>query len=92
MAADTIAPVTYLPGPRVAAGRVPIKPLNRQNLLTLLAAQMTRQDLLNPKSDLEMIPRRVSCTELEQSKSTKNDFAQLRAEQHPLQGLIGLTR
>lgn len=92
MAADTIAPVTYLPGPRVAEGRVPIKPLNRQNFLKLLAAQMTQQDLLNPKSDLEMIPQMISFTELEQSKSMQNDIAQLRAEQHPLQELIDLTR
>jgi len=93
MATDTIAPVTYIPGTRVAEERVPIKTLNQQDFLKLLVAQMTQQDPLNPKSDMEMIPQMVSFTELEQSKSMQNDIAQLRAEQQMLQAnsLLGRT-
>ena len=87
MAANTIASVSYIPGTRVAEERVPIKTLNQQDFLKLLVAQMTQQDPLNPKSDME------SFTELEQSKSMQNDIARLRAQQQLLQAnsLLGRT-
>ena len=93
MASATISPVSYVPGTPVAEDRVPIKTLNQQDFLKLLVAQMTQQDPLNPKSDMEMIPQMVSFTELEQSKSMQNDIAQLRAEQQLLQAnsLLGRT-
>ena len=93
MAADTISPVTCVPGTPVAEERVPIKTLNQQDFLKRLVAQMTQQDPLNPKSDLEMIPQMVSFTELEQSKSMQNEIAPLRAEQQMLQAnsLLGRT-
>ena len=78
------APVSYT---RAAEERVPIKTLNQQDFLKLLVAQMTQQDPLNPKSDME------SFTELEQSKSMQNDIARLRAQQQLLQtnSLLGRT-
>ena len=79
MAADPIAPVAYQPGTLIPQNRVPIKTLDQQDFLRLLVAQMTQQDPLNPKSDLEMIPQMVSFTQLEQSKSMQSDIAQLRA-------------
>ena len=93
MAADPIAPVNYQPGALIPQNRVPIKTLDQQDFLRLLVAQMTQQDPLNPKSDLEMIPQMVSFTQLEQSKSMQSDIAQLRAEQQLLQAnsLLGRT-
>jgi flagellar basal-body rod modification protein FlgD len=93
MAVDSITPVTYFPGTAVAESRTPIKTLDQGDFLKLLVAQMTQQDPLNPKSDMEMIPQMVSFTELEQSKSMQSDIAQLRAEQQLLQAnsLLGRT-
>lgn len=93
MAVDSVSPVTYIPGTAVSESRVPVKTLGQDDFLKLLVAQMTQQDPLNPKSDLEMIPQMVSFTELEQSKSMQSDIAQLRAEQQLLQAnsLLGRT-
>jgi len=93
MATDTIAPVNYFPGTVIPENRVPVKTLDQQDFLKLLVAQMTQQDPLNPKSDLEMIPQMVSFTQLEQSKSMQSDIASLRAEQQLLQAnsLLGRT-
>jgi len=93
MASDTIPPVNYIPGTLIPENRVPVKTLDQQDFLKLLVAQMTQQDPLNPKSDLEMIPQMVSFTQLEQSKSMQSDIAQLRAEQQLLRAnsLLGRT-
>ena len=93
MAVQATSPVTYVPGTTVPEDRTPIKTLGQSDFLKLLVAQMTQQDPLNPKSDLEMIPQMVSFTELEQSKSMQDDIAQLRAEQQLLQAnsLLGRT-
>jgi len=93
MATDTIPPVNYVPGTLIPESRAPVKTLNQQDFLRLLVAQMTQQDPLNPKSDLEMIPQMVSFTQLEQSKSMQSDIAQLRAEQQLLRAnsLLGRT-
>jgi flagellar basal-body rod modification protein FlgD len=93
MAVDSIPSVTAYPGQTAPEGRIPTKTLNQQDFLKLLVAQMTQQDPLNPKSDLEMIPQMVSFTTLEQSKSMQTDIAQLRAEQQLLQAnsLLGRT-
>lgn len=93
MAVEATSPVTYVPGTTVSEDRVPVKTLGQSDFLKLLVAQMTQQDPLNPKSDLEMIPQMVSFTELEQSKSMQSDIAQLRAEQQLLQAnsLLGRT-
>jgi len=93
MAVEAPPPVHSFPGLIVPQDRVPVKTLNQQDFLKLLVAQMTQQDPLNPKSDLEMIPQMVSFTQLEQSKSMQNDIAQLRTEQQLLQAnaLLGRT-
>jgi flagellar basal-body rod modification protein FlgD len=93
MATDSIAPVSFVPGTLVPENRVPVKTLDQQDFLKLLVAQMTQQDPLNPKTDLEMIPQMVSFTQLEQSKSMQSDIASLRADQRLLQAnsLLGRT-
>jgi flagellar basal-body rod modification protein FlgD len=93
MATDSIAPVSFVPGTLVPQDRVPVKTLNQQDFLKLLVAQMTQQDPLNAKTDLEMIPQMVSFTQLEQSKSMQADIASLRADQRLLQAnaLLGRT-
>ena len=93
MAVDAITPVKAYPGQTASESRIPVKTLDQSDFLKLLVAQMTQQDPLNPKSDLEMIPQMVSFTTLEQSKSMQTDIAQLRAEQQMLQAnsLLGRT-
>src|SRR5262245_6413804 len=93
MATDSITPVGFVPGTLVPQDRVPVKTLDQQDFLKLLVAQMTQQDPLNPKTDLEMIPQMVSFTQLEQSKSMQKDIASLRADQRLLQAnsLLGRT-
>ena len=93
MAIEATAPVTYVPGTQVSEDRVPVKNLTQNDFLKLLVAQMTQQDPLNPKSDIEMIPQMVSFSQLEQSKSMQADIANLRTEQRLLQAnaLLGRT-
>jgi flagellar basal-body rod modification protein FlgD len=93
MATDSIAPVSFVPGTLVPENRTPVKTLDQQDFIKLLVAQMTQQDPLNPKTDLEMIPQMVSFTQLEQSKSMQSDIASLRADQRLLQAnsLLGRT-
>jgi len=93
MTVDSTTPVTAYPGQTASESRITVKTLDQQDFLKLLVAQMTQQDPLNPKSDLEMIPQMVSFTTLEQSKSMQTDIAQLRAEQQMLQAnsLLGRT-
>lgn len=93
MTVDSTTPIAAYPGQTASESRIPVKTLDQQDFLKLLVAQMTQQDPLNPKSDLEMIPQMVSFTTLEQSKSMQTDIAQLRAEQQMLQAnsLLGRT-
>ena len=93
MAVESVAPVTYIPGTQVSQDRVPSKSLTQNDFLKLLVAQMTQQDPLNPKSDIEMIPQMVSFTQLEQSKNMQADIASLRGQQEILQAnsLLGRT-
>jgi flagellar basal-body rod modification protein FlgD len=93
MAVDPIAPAAYFGENTGTAARLPTKVLTQDDFLKLLVAQMTQQDPLNPKSDLEMIPQMVSFSELEQSKAMQNDIALLRGEQQLLQAnsLLGRT-
>ncbi len=79
--------------PTDTQSRLPVKMLSQDDFLKLLVAQMTSQDPLNPKSDIDMIPQMVSFNELEQSKSMQTDIQNLRAEQQVLQAnsLLGRT-
>ena len=93
MAVESVSSVTYVPGTEVSEDRVPSKTLTQNDFLKLLVAQMTQQDPLNPKSDIEMIPQMVSFTQLEQSKNMQADIASLRGQQEILQAnsLLGRT-
>ncbi len=93
MAVESVSSVTYVPGTEVSEDRVPSKTLSQNDFLKLLVAQMTQQDPLNPKSDIEMIPQMVSFTQLEQSKNMQADIASLRSQQEILQAssLLGRT-
>jgi flagellar basal-body rod modification protein FlgD len=74
-------------------GRLPQQTLDQEDFLQLLVAQMTSQDPLNPKSDIEMIPQMVQFSTLAQSQVMQADIAQLRSEQESLRAytLLGLT-
>jgi flagellar basal-body rod modification protein FlgD len=56
-----------------------VQTLGQQDFLKLLIAQMTSQDPLNPKTDMEMIPQMVQFTALEQTKTMQADIATLQA-------------
>jgi flagellar basal-body rod modification protein FlgD len=73
--------------------RIPVKALDQTDFLKLLVAQITTQDPLNPKSDIEMIPQMVSFSTLAQSQSMQSDIALLRTEQATARAsaLLGLT-
>ena len=86
-------PVTRVGDPTSTQDRLPVKTLTQNDFLKLLVAQMTSQDPLNPKTDMEMIPQMVSFATLDQSKTMESDIAKLRAEQQILQAnsLLGRT-
>ncbi len=92
-AIDPTPAITYY-GDKVGTdARLPTKSLDQQDFLKLLVAQMTSQDPLNPKTDLEMIPQLVSFSTLAQSQSMQADIASLRSQQEILQAnsLLGRT-
>jgi flagellar basal-body rod modification protein FlgD len=93
MAIAPTSSVTAPSDPADTQSRLPVKTLSQDDFLKLLVAQMTSQDPLNPKSDIDMIPQMVSFNELEQSKSMQTDIQNLRAEQQVLQAnsLLGRT-
>jgi flagellar basal-body rod modification protein FlgD len=90
---DPTPPVTYY-GEKVGTeARLPVQSLDQEDFLKLLVAQMTSQDPLNPKSEIEMIPQLVSFSTLAQSQSMQQDIASLRSQQQVLQAnsLLGRT-
>ena len=89
MAVASVAPVTFIPGTQVSEDRVPSKSLTQNDFLKLLVAQMTQQDPLNPKSDIEMIPQMVSFTQLEQSKNMHDMSADV---QDGVQSLVAASK
>ena len=91
-----IASTATLPYAYDATGKetgIPQQTLDQKAFLKLLVAQMTQQDPLNPKSDIEMIPQMVSFSTLAQSQSMQKDIAGLRTQQSVLQAssLLGRT-
>jgi len=92
-AIDPTPPITYYGDKVGTEARLPAKSLDQQDFLKLLVAQMTSQDPLNPKNDIEMIPQLVSFSTLAQSQSMQADIASLRAQQEVLQAnsLLGRT-
>ena len=93
VSATSHSTLTGLTDPGSTESRIPTQTLGQDDFLKLLIAQMTSQDPLNPKSDMEMIPQMVQFTTLQQSKSMQSDIQQLRTEQQVLQAnaLIGRT-
>jgi flagellar basal-body rod modification protein FlgD len=93
MTTDPTPGVTYYGERTGTEARLPVQTLDQDDFLQLLVAQMTSQDPLNPKADLEMIPQMAQFTALEQSKAMQADIALLRAEQQVLQAnaLLGRT-
>jgi flagellar basal-body rod modification protein FlgD len=73
------APVQYYGQQSGTEARLPVQTLGQQDFLKLLIAQMTSQDPLNPKTDMEMIPQMVQFTALEQTKTMQADIATLQA-------------
>lgn len=87
------APLPYAYDPTGKETGIPQQTLDQEDFLKLLVAQMTQQDPLNPKSDIEMIPQMVSFSTLAQSQSMQQDIEQLRSQQSVLQAnsLLGRT-
>lgn len=90
---DPTSAVTWYGDKTGTTARLPVQTLDENDFLKLLVAQMTSQDPLNPKTDIEMIPQMVQFTTLEQSKAMQSDIAKLRSDQQLLQAnsLIGRT-
>ena len=79
MPVEATTPVTYygqLSGPEA---RMPQRTLGQQDFLKLLVAQMTQQDPLNPKADMDFIAQMAQFTSLEQSRSMQSSMALLEA-------------
>jgi flagellar basal-body rod modification protein FlgD len=93
MSVAATPPVTFYGQQAGTQARLPQQTLDQEDFLQLLVAQMTSQDPLNPKSDIEMIPQMVQFSTLAQSQAMQADIAQLRAEQEILRAntLLGLT-
>jgi len=58
---------------------MPQRTLGQQDFLKLLVAQMTQQDPLNPKADMDFIAQMAQFTSLEQSRSMQSSMALLEA-------------
>ena len=93
MPVDPTNAITYSGEQTGPLARVPVRTLTEDDFLKLLVAQMTSQDPLNPKSDIDMIPQMVSFSQLEQSKSMQTDLENLRAQEQIVQAnsLLGRT-
>ena len=64
---DPTPAITYYGENVGTEARLPAQTLDQEAFLKLLVAQMTSQDPLNPKTDIEMIPQLVSFSTLAQS-------------------------
>ncbi len=92
-AIDPTSSITYYGDQVGTEARLPVQTLDQADFLKLLVAQMTSQDPLNPKTDIEMIPQMVSFSTLAQSQSMQADIASLRSQQEMMQAnsLLGRT-
>jgi flagellar basal-body rod modification protein FlgD len=75
------------------SSRIPAKTMGQEDFLKLLVAQMTSQDPLNPKADLDSIAQMAQFSALEQTKTLQSEIAALRNDQQVLQAnaLLGQT-
>lgn len=87
------ASVSAYPGASDGASRLPAQMLDQEDFLRLLVTQMTSQDPLNPKADLDSIAQMAQFSSLEQTRAMQADIALLRGQQQLLQadGLLGRT-
>lgn len=67
------------------SSRTASKTLTQEDFLTLVVAEMTNQDPLNPTSNTEYIAQMAQFSALEQSKAMQQDIASLRSEQEIMQ-------
>lgn len=73
------------------SSRLPSKTLDQNDFLKLLVTQMSAQDPLNPKGDLDMAAQMAQFTSLEQTRTMSGSLTALLGEQQVLQanGLLG---
>ena len=73
------------------SSRLPSKTLDQNDFLKLLVTQMSAQDPLNPKGDLDMAAQMAQFTSLEQTRTMSGNLTALLGEQQVLQanGLLG---
>lgn len=90
---STTAYTSASPYDATANSRVPTKTLGQEDFLKLLVAQMTNQDPMNPKADLDSIAQMAQFSSLEQTKTLQSEVAALRSDQQLLQAnvLMGQT-
>ena len=76
-----------------ASSRLPIQTLNQNDFLKLLTTQMSAQDPMNPKSDIDFTAQLAQFSSLEQTQTMARDIASLKSQQQFLQAgsLIGTT-
>jgi flagellar basal-body rod modification protein FlgD len=79
MAANTISPVSTYSENTSTESRIPQRTLGQEDFLKLLTVQMTQQDPLNPKSDMDFIAQMAQFTSLEQARATQTGMAVLQA-------------
>ncbi len=67
-------------GAQEAASRIPTKVLEQKDFLQLLVTQLTTQDPLNPKGDMDFMTQMTQFSSLEQAKKMAEDIQTLRSE------------
>lgn len=75
------------------SSRIPVQTLGQNDFLKLLTTQMSSQDPLNPKSDLDFTAQLAQFSALQNSQDMGKDIAELKAQQQFFQAssLIGST-
>ncbi|HXG45989.1 MAG TPA: flagellar hook capping FlgD N-terminal domain-containing protein [Methylomirabilota bacterium] len=79
MSIETVSPVAYYGERTGTEARVPQRTLGQDDFLKLLVAQMTQQDPLNPKADIDFIGQMAQFSSLEQARSLQNGMSVLQA-------------
>jgi len=91
----TVASTNYVnnsaPSTADSSSRLPTKTLNQNDFLKLLVTQMSAQDPLNPKGDLDMAAQMAQFTSLEQSRTMSGQLGSMLGEQRVYQanGMLG---
>jgi flagellar basal-body rod modification protein FlgD len=64
-----------------SAPRLPVQTLTQKDFISLLVAQLTTQDPLNPQKDTEFISQMAQFSALQNSQALENDMQTVRATQ-----------